>query len=267
MDLRAEYEIASQTDPGRKRRGGPNQDAILVLPADAQRGMPPLLAVADGMGGHVGGAVASAKVIEAIAGHYNQARQGADMLLLLGECLQAALDALHRHAAGEPSLATMGSTIVLGVVTDGQVWVANVGDSRAYTIHGRVMTQVSFDHSFVAEQVRLGIITPLQARTHPRRNRLTQSLSPKRASFKPHICQVPFEKDDTLLLCSDGLWGVIPEAVIQAVANDLPPQEAVGKLVDLALTSGGPDNISVIIARRKDAQPARFFGTGDKTGG
>lgn len=267
MDLIPDYDIASLTDPGRKRRGDPNQDAVLVIPADAARGLPPLLVVADGMGGHVGGAIASQKVVEAIADHYHQACHGSDFLILLGECLQAALEALQLHAATDPSLASMGSTAVLAVLDQGQVTVANIGDSRAYLIHGRAMTQVSFDHSVVGDQVRLGLITPLQARSHPKRNRLTQSISPKRTGIKPHICQVPFDKDDTLVLCSDGLWGVITEAMLQAVANDLPAQEAVEKLINLAKNSGGPDNISVIIARRTDARPLPLIGEEDETKG
>lgn len=267
MDLYPDFDIAVLTDPGRKRGGDSNQDSVMALPADPARGISPLLIVADGMGGHVGGAIASQKVVEAIAGRYRQARRGEDFLLLLGDCLQAALEALQQHAAIEPSLVSMGSTVVLAVLEEGQAWVANIGDSRAYVIHGREMTQVSFDHSVVGDQVRAGLITPLEARSHPKRNRLTQSLSPKRTTIKPHICQVPFERDNTLVLCSDGLWGVIPEAMLHAVANDLPPGEAAEKLVDLANSSGGPDNISVIIARRRDASPAPLFGKDDETGG
>lgn len=262
-----EYDIAVLTDPGRKRRGDPNQDSVLALPADTANGLPPLLMVADGMGGHVGGAVASQTVIQAVADHYLKAPHNGDFLLFLGECLQTALQALRTRSQSEPSLDSMGSTIVLAVLDKGQAWVANIGDSRAYLIHGREMKQVSFDHSVVGDQVRAGLITTLQARSHPKRNRLTQSLSPKRPEIKPHICQVPFDKDDTLLLCSDGLWGVVPEAMLQAVANDLPPHKAVEKLVDLAKNSGGPDNISVIIARRKGASPAAYFGKEDDTAG
>ncbi len=267
MDPIPDYVIAALTDPGRKRGGEPNQDQVLVVQADPAAGLPPLLVVADGMGGHTGGAVASQKVVEAIAERYRQAQKGADFLTLLNECLQAAFTALRAHAASNSSLTSMGSTAVLAVISGDQAYIANIGDSRAYLLHGRDMTQVSYDHSVVADQVRAGAITPLQARWHPKRNRLTQSITPKRSEIKPHICQVSFDKNDTLLLCTDGLWGVITEAMIQAVANDLPPQEAAEKLVNLAKNSGGPDNISVIIARRKDAQPAPIFGEDDKTGG
>ncbi len=254
-----EFEIAALSDPGRKRGGAPNEDSLLL--------QPPLIAVADGMGGHAGGAIASRTVVESMGAYFTKSSAGADGMLLLDGCLQAALQALREHAASSPSLAAMGSTVVMAVLGRGQAYIANVGDSRAYLLHGREMTQVSYDHSVVAEQVRLGTVTPLQARTHPKRNRLTQSLSPRRGEVKPHICQVTMARDDSLILCSDGLWGVVPEVIIQAVVNDLPPSEAVRKLTDLALASGGPDNITVIIARRKDAHPIPLFSGADETGG
>ena len=91
--------------------------------------------------------------------------------------------------------------------------------------------------------------TPLQALQSPQRNRLTQSITPRRPELAPYINQYPFEPGDTLLLCSDGLWGVVPEATLAAITLELPPQEAANKLVQQAVNYGGPDNISVIIAR------------------
>ena len=243
------FDIAYQTDAGCKRGGEPNQDRVLVLPADDARRQPPLLVVADGMGGHVGGAVASQKVVDAVGDHYRQAKPGRDPLMLLRDCLEAALEALRTHARMNPELEAMGSTVVAAILEAGHAAIANIGDSRAYLIHEQEMTQVSFDHSLVGEQLRLKIITPLEARDHPRRNRLTQALSPRRTTLKHHICQVPFVKGDTLVLCSDGLWGVIPETLLQKVATDLTPGEAVKELVQLAIDSGGPDNITVILAR------------------
>jgi PPM family protein phosphatase len=249
-----DYDIAALTDPGRKRHDEPNQDQAYFVPADPQRDLPPLLVVADGMGGHVGGAVASQKVVDAIVQQYKQAVPCEDYPSLLKECLQAAYQALYNYAQSDSSFMSMGSTAVLAVPENNRVHVANVGDSRAYLLHGQEMTQLSYDHSVVADLVRAGQITPMQARSHPKRNRLTQSLSPKRKEYKSNITVSPFGEDDTLLLCTDGLWGVIPESIIQAVTLELSPQEAAVKLIGLAKNSGGPDNISVIIARRKGAK-------------
>ncbi len=314
-DPKSDFEIGALSDPGRKRRTEPNQDSIQVLSADPARGLPLLLIVADGMGGYAGGAVASQAVIEAVAGCYRQAKDASDLPALLDACLQAAFTALQARAAGHPDLSSMGSTAVLAAILNGQVFVANVGDSRAYLIRehpelpdpptvpglrlkprtglfknwkgllhflrgkrGRQekadtpeplsgMQQISYDHSVVADQVRAGLVTPLQARWHPKRNRLTQSISPKRKEIKPYLAQFPFGEDDTLLLCSDGLWGVVPEAILQAIALELPPKEAAEKLVGLANQNGGPDNISVIIARRAGAAPVQVFDDKDETGG
>ncbi len=302
--LKSEFDIGILSDPGRKRNAEPNEDSIHVLPADPERGLPSLLIVADGMGGYAGGAVASQKVVEAVIKRYSQAEDPSDLASLLGACLQAAFTALKVNAADHPELASMGSTAVLAIIQNNQVFVANVGDSRAYLIgkhpdqpdipsakehgqkhkflffknwkgignslHGKKqrleeidssepvseMQQLSYDHSVVADQVRAGLITPLQARWHPKRNRLTQSISPKRKEIKPYIAQFPFQENDTLILCTDGLWGVVPEAILQAIAQELPPQEAAEKLVSLANQNGGPDNISVIIARKSSEQTA-----------
>lgn len=315
MDPKFDFVIGALSDPGRKRRAEPNQDSLLVLPSDPARGLPSLLIVADGMGGYLGGAVASQKVVEAVAGRYRQAENASDLPGLLAACLQAAFNALQAQAAEHPDLSSMGSTAVLAAILNGQVFVANVGDSRAYLIRGHPdqsdtptvtglrrkrktlfakywegighflrgkrrssektgssdpvpeMQQLNFDHSVVADQVRAGQITPLQARWHPKRNRLTQSISPKRKEITPYLNQTPFGEDDTLILCTDGLWGVVPEAILQAIALELPPQEAAVKLVGLANQNGGPDNISVIIARRAGATPIPLFGDKDETGG
>ena len=271
-------EIGAATDPGRKRRNEPNQDAILVIPAES--GHPPLFIVADGMGGHIGGAEASQLVVEALASRYRQADKIEDLSAMLQECLQNAFNTLVKHAASHPGLSSMGSTAVLAVLQGEQVVVANVGDSRAYRLRyakapvqpasrrfslinwfrrgkriakdqepGVEILQLSYDHSVVADQVRAGQITPLQALRSPKRNRLTQSITPRRKGITPFTNQVPFEGDDTLLLCTDGLWGVVPEATLAAITLEMSPQAAADKLVQQAVSYGGPDNVSVIIAR------------------
>jgi len=107
------------------------------------------------------------------------------------------------------------------------------------------------DHSVVADQVRNGLITEEQARTHPLRNRLTQSISAGRESVEQHLGVCDLELNDAIVFCSDGLWGTVSESQIQAVTLELPPQKAADKLIALANTNLGPDNISVIIVRDK----------------
>jgi PPM family protein phosphatase len=271
--------IGKAIDPGRKRRDEPNQDAILVIPPE--NGHPPLLMVADGMGGHAGGADASRLVVEAVASRYRQAGRIEDPTALLQECLQNAFNALVNHVAAHPELEAMGSTAVLAVLLGDQVLVANVGDSRAYQLryvgglfpaasrHKSLFNwfrrdnrsvkeqesaveilQISYDHSVVADLVRAGRMTPLQASQSPLRNHLTQSITPRRPNLQPFFKQLAFGAGDTLLLCTDGVWGVVPEATLAAIALELPPQAAADKLVQQAVSYGGPDNISIIIARQ-----------------
>jgi serine/threonine protein phosphatase PrpC len=270
--------IGMASDPGSKRGTEPNQDSILVIPTEKDR--PPLFMVADGMGGHAGGADASKLVVAAVASHYRSLHKVDNLSRILQDCLQFALQTLTDHVVEHPELASMGSTAVVAVPKDGKVVVANVGDSRAYrfrykNLQGKPQKtsgfrlfqrktndtdatriqpevdifQLSYDHSVVADLVRAGQLTPEQAMQSSQRNRLTQSITPRRVDLVPHIDQFPFESGDTLLLCSDGLWGVVPEATMVAIAMELPPAQAVEKLVQQANNYGGPDNISVIIVK------------------
>jgi len=253
-----EWELDGQTDPGLKRKDAPNQDAILILPGDEARA--PLLLVADGMGGHQGGETASRIVVAAARETYLRAQTPiGDYGALLADCIYAAHNAMRLQANKQPELAGMGSTAVLAALDGETLHIANIGDSRAYLLRGREISQVSFDHSEVADLVRAGQIAPMQALQHPRRNRLTQSITPRRPTISPFVGQVRLEPDDTILLCSDGLWGVVAEAVVQAVALEFSPAEAATKLVSLALARQAPDNVSVILARRRDARPARLL--------
>jgi len=245
-----DFEIGIASHPGRKRSGKPNQDAVEIILPDVERKHPPLLILADGMGGYAGGEVASRLVIETIRDLYRQSEVSNDYSAFFVGCLQKAHEALRSHSAQNPQMADMGSTVVLALLDEEQIVTANVGDSRAYLFHDGEILQLSHDHSVVAEQVRTGLITPLQARRHPKRNRLTQSLSARRQEIHPYVNRSLLKPGDIVLLCSDGLWGVVSEAIIQAVAIELSPQDAANKLVTLANASQGPDNVSVIIARR-----------------
>jgi serine/threonine protein phosphatase PrpC len=246
----ADFEIGYATDPGRKRGGEPNQDAVgIEHPANGQN-IPPLLIVADGMGGHAGGAEASRIVVNVLHEQYLVTTEILDAPAFLTECLEKARLALHDAVDKDPQLAGMGSAVVLALLYPKQVVVANVGDCRAYLIHGKKMTQVSMDQSVVAEQVRAGLLTPLQALHHPKRNRLTQSLNSMRETVKPFVKESRLKKKDAIVLCTDGLWSIISEAVIQAVVSEMAPQQAADKFVALTYARQSPDNISVIVVKK-----------------
>jgi serine/threonine protein phosphatase PrpC len=248
--LSAGYEFGSACDAGRKRKDEPNQDAVeLVLPDGRYGDFPPLLLVADGMGGHLGGALASQLVIDVFREQYVHFKHPASYPKLLDLCVKKAHDAVRVRGAQDPRLSSMGSTVVAIVIHDRRVHLLNVGDSRAYIFRGEKSIQISQDQSWVEEQVRAGLLTPEQARGHPKRNRLNMSITAKRTSIQPFSIEFALEPNDIILLCSDGLWSTIPESLIWAAVNELPPQEAADKLVSLANSSQGPDNISVVIAR------------------
>lgn len=261
------FEIGSACDVGRKRAGKPNQDSVGVVwpPPDAAE-RHPLLIVADGMGGHRGGEIASRIVVETITQRYLAAPPGEDVLAALADYVREAHRAVRQRAAGEDALQAMGSTVALALPTEERVYIANVGDSRVYLFRGRETIQLSEDQSWVAAQQRAGLLTAEEARAHPRRSRLTMSISAKRPTIEVYTAAVALETEDVLVLCSDGLWSVVPLPIIQAVVYEMPPQQAAGKLVTLANLAQGPDNISVIIARRAGAPLRSVFADEDETG-
>lgn len=251
--LSAGFEFGSACEGGRQRADHPNQDSVeLVLPGLGET-YPPLLLLADGMGGYRGGEIASRLVIQGMKEAYLGAPHPVEAGACLEDCLRAAHQLVQERALQKPAFASMGSTLVAAILTPQRVHVLNVGDSRAYLLRGRQMIQLSQDQSWVAEQMRAGLLTGEQALQHPKRSRLAMAISAKRSEVKGYSNSSVLEPDDILVLCSDGLWSVVAEALIWATASELEPQAAAEKLVALANASGGPDNISVIVARRHQA--------------
>ncbi len=245
------FEIGKITDKGIQRREQPNQDAIGVWVPGALHQHPPFLVVADGMGGYSGGALASKLVVEAMLESYQRSDiHRSSYIRILEDAIQDAQRAITTYAQKAPQLSKMGSTVVAAILEHPLVHVSNVGDSRAYLINKNEILQISRDHSLVAEMVRIGNLTPEEARQHPRRNVLTLSLSGQRQEITPYTASIAIHPGDIILLCTDGLWGVVPESKIQEVALALAPQKAAERLVELANENDAPDNISVIIARK-----------------
>ena len=220
------------TSVGRVRRV--NEDSYLA--------QPPLYAIADGMGGHGAGDLASALAIETLTGC---ARLG---VLSVPDVL-ATLDAANQAIAGhEP--AGMGTTVTglasLETAGGDHLMVFNVGDSRVYRVVGGRLDQVTVDHSVVQELVLAGTLTPDQARTHPRRNVITRALGSDRVLRVDHWL-LPALAGDRYLLCSDGLFSELAEDQILPLLTGGDPQQAATALVDAANDAGGHDNITVIV--------------------
>jgi serine/threonine protein phosphatase PrpC len=237
-----QIEIASLSDTGRQRSN--NQDSYGEGRA---RSGARWIMVADGMGGHAGGATASRVAVETVASVVSSSQDAPDVALRAA--LEAANRVVHDEAQRNEQLAGMGTTGVAALFSaDGLAFVANVGDSRAYRMRDGKLEQITLDHSLVAELHRRGMITEEEALVHPRRNEVLRSLGVE-PDVVVDLHRVDLQPGDQLLLCSDGLSGVLRDAEIAEVMHRESPGRAVRALVDLANSRGGPDNVTVQIAR------------------
>ena len=227
--MRVEAGVA--TDKGRVREG--NEDAYLVEP--------PLYAVADGMGGHRGGEVASQLALETIAELF---RKG-DMPLT--EQVREANRAVFERSGTDRAVAGMGTTLTAALVQGELAHLIHVGDSRAYLLRAGTLRQLTEDHTLVNRMVKAGEITAAEAEVHPHRNVITRSLGTE-ADLDVDEQDVGLLEGDRLLLCSDGLTGMLTEEQVQAILEATPAaQEAADRLVRAANNAGGVDNITVVV--------------------
>ncbi|MDY5349537.1 MAG: Stp1/IreP family PP2C-type Ser/Thr phosphatase [Candidatus Ventricola sp.] len=230
-----------RTDIGRVRRQ--NEDAAWM---DESRGV---FAVADGMGGHLAGEVASSMAMDAVrelAG--SDARPG---IGAMRSAVQRAHNAILAHAGTHRECAGMGTTLSLMWRAGRFMYIAHVGDSRIYRLRDGSLEQITQDHSLVAELVRAGLITAEEARRHPRRNIITRALGTQ-GDNTPDLLAADNRPGDLWLLCTDGLTGMVPDAVIERTLLDLPLEAAADRLLGLALEAGGSDNVTLILYRNEE---------------
>jgi serine/threonine protein phosphatase PrpC len=242
------------SDPGRVRLNNEDSYAILAPPRLVD-GLDILIVVADGMGGHQAGEVASRVIVERFLAAFTEVSDrtlGAnvpyDWHRELERVFQDANDAVRRAAATDPHLQGMGSTLVAGVVSGDRLYLGNVGDSRAYLINGTTIYQLSQDHSWVADQVRAGAITANEARRHPQKNVLTRAVG-SMAEVQADTWTFELVPDDQVLLCTDGLTNLVSDEELARLTQAWPPDVAATKLVGLANQRGAPDNVTVVIAQ------------------
>jgi protein phosphatase len=242
--------IQAATDLGLKRLR--NEDTYAAWEPDnpeerARRGV--LLVLADGMGGARSGDVASRLATEAAVRAYRQA-PGADPLTDLGAALTAANRAVYAENSRQDELPGMATTLTAAVVRGSEVYVAHVGDTRAYLARAGRLEQLTEDHSLVARLVAEGQLTSDQARLDPRRNLLTRSvgLAPT-VPIDSRRVNTALGPGDTLLLCSDGLHGLVADLELARVLGREDLAQVVTDLIALANAAGGSDNITVLVAR------------------
>src|SRR5437762_14183809 len=218
-----------------------------VIPKDpqvmAKKGA--LFIVADGMGGHAAGEVASEIAVDTVSNMYYQ-DDSDEVASSLLRAIKRANAAIHQRAAENMLRSGMGTTCVAAILRGNGAYIANVGDSRAYLVRNNQVKQVSQDHSWVAEQVRAGLLTEDQARTHAQRNVITRCLGTQ-ADVEIDVFPEPIEENDALVLCTDGLSGLVTDDEIRRIVNQSGPQESVYHLVERANENGGPDNITAIV--------------------
>lgn len=241
-------DVAQLTDVGRKREHNEDNMAY-VIPKDervmAIKGA--LFIVADGMGGHAAGEVASEIAVDTVTNVYYM-DDNEDVPGPFLQAIKRANAAIHQRAAENLLRSGMGTTCIAAVLRGNMAYIANVGDSRAYLVRQGLVKQISQDHSWVAEQVRAGFLTEDQARIHAQRNVITRCLGTQ-PDVEVDVFREPLMEGDLLVLCTDGLSGLISDEELMRIVQQSAPQESVYHLVERANENGGPDNITAIVVR------------------
>ena len=231
-----------------------NQDAFAVIDRYG------VWAVADGMGGHVGGDIAAQTAIRTVESHaasLSEALRGGHTppTEVLTELIGRAHEAILDRTRSQPKLKGMGTTIVLLAIVpvpDPVAYLAHIGDSRAYRLRSGSLTPLTKDHSVIEKYLQRGILTSLTAKTHPERHVLTRALGIP-ASATPTIAAFPIQENDLVLLCSDGLTKMLEDDDIQRIlsSHDVDPIRLCHHLVSEALDRGGEDNVTVVVVAHR----------------
>jgi PPM family protein phosphatase len=226
---------AARSDRGLIR--GNNQDSVYAGPR--------LLAVADGMGGHAAGDVASKVVIAALE-HLDDDAPSGDMLQAMRAAVFEGSEHLREVIRESPQLEGMGTTLTAILFAGGRLALCHVGDSRAYLMRDGQLSQITHDDTFVQTLIDDGRITAEEANSHPQRSLLLRALNGQ--EVEPDLSMREARAGDRYLLCSDGLSGVVSEETLAEALKDPEPESTADRLIELALRSGGPDNVTVIVA-------------------
>ena len=235
------FQCAARSVLGLVRNG--NEDSALI---GSQ-----VIAVADGMGGHAGGEVASSVAINTlseIAPTFTSENidldSASDLYLNSLHTIDAQIRAV---ASDEPALAGMGTTLTSLFISGSEVSLLHIGDSRAYRLRGNSLEQLSADHTVLQELLDKGVISESEAQVHPQRSMLTQALMGE-GNLEPSLHVFEGKVQDRYLLCSDGLSGVLTEKEIKTLIKGKDAADAVDALIDATYINGAPDNVTIVIA-------------------
>jgi PPM family protein phosphatase len=230
-----------------------NQDSFFVgLTAQGA-----LALVADGMGGHASGELASRRARDTLVQALGRAQKHPP--LALARAVQGANLAIFDAAAARPEHQGMGTTLTALLLDDHLALIGHVGDSRAYLVRGGEIRQLTRDHSWVADRVRQGLLSEREAKQHGWRNVITNALGTE-AQVRLELSALSVQAGDRLLLCSDGLTLLLPDALISQIVQHAPPEEAVAELLRRADERGSPDNVTaaLLLVRTAPARPKAY---------
>ena len=265
LQNQSEVEFATLTDVGCQRERNEDSSAYWQPEGSedlAHKGR--LALVADGMGGYQGGQEASQIAVETIREIFASHAGTPQGLLVDG--MKAAHERIREHARQHPKLFGMGTTCTAVAVARGYLHFAHVGDSRLYLVRDGKISRLTRDHSYVARLIESGLITSADAEAHPQRHILTAALGVGDDPIADTPLQpVPLADGDILLLCTDGLWGVVNDDELRNSATSHPPQSACQELVTLAKQRGAPDNITIQVLRFTGNGAANRTTTGAST--
>ena len=241
-----DFEVWGQTDVGLKR--DINQDSILVDKKIS------LFIVADGMGGHKGGEVASAMAVEAVRemvqNELSVDSQLSPRNLLQNAFKEASSRIYHKSTRESPELMGMGTTMVCAFSYGDRLFVGNVGDSRAYLFKNKMLWQITEDHSLINEQIRAGVVDEENAESLVGRNVITRSVGFEK-DVNCDVVERDLEPGEMILLCSDGLCGLVSDEKIAEICSTKPIDQVVPTCIEAAKAAGGDDNISVIVIQTR----------------
>lgn len=236
------FAVAWRTDVGRLRKN--NQDAVILGNG--------LAGVTDGMGGHKGGEIASAGLRD---GLLRETRERKPDLETLREAVRTVNRELWEQQEKDISLTGMGTTLTIAWPTEKEMIIGQVGDSRAYLLRDGEMKQVTEDHSMVADMVRKGVLTEEQAACHPMRNYITRAVGTEE-NVEMDITLHDRKQGDRWLICSDGLYGMVPRAELKLLMEEENLEFAADRLLQAALEGGGKDNVSIVLLQDNTVFPA-----------
>lgn len=240
------WQIAGLTDVGLKREL--NEDNMIMIEGHLDElGPYGIYVVADGLGGHEAGEIASQLTVEAIQQKHAKNPPADPFEEWLKEAVMAANEAVLAHQESHAETSKMGSTLVMALIAGQNAHIVNVGDSRAYRLNSQAIDQISVDHSLVERLVQIGQITREEARTHKQRNVIYSIIGEKRR-LEIGYYHVALDVGERLLLCSDGLSGMVNDEELQAISHQHnSPAKAVQTMVQTAKDAGGHDNITAIL--------------------